>query len=79
MIKWFQMLIEVSFPLIDPEFSSFIDILLENLIPQIGAWIWKTPSAHYFSGVGISFKPCLLFKKIFSSDLFFDVLIIGLI
>ena len=29
-----------------------IDILVEKLTPQIGDWIWKTPSAHYSSGIG---------------------------
>ena len=24
-----------------------IDIVFEKLTPQIGDWIWKTPSAHY--------------------------------
>ena len=38
-----------SFPLID--LTWVIDILFENLTPQIGDWIWKTPSAHYASGV----------------------------
>ena len=55
-----------------------IDILFENLTPQIGDWIWKISSAHYVSGVGISYKTCLLFQKIFDGDSIFDVLIIGL-
>ena len=41
---------QVSFSLIG--LTWVIDILLEKLTPQIGDWIWKTPSAHYFSWVG---------------------------
>ena len=29
-----------------------IDILVEKLTPQVGDSIWKTPSAHYSSGIG---------------------------
>ena len=35
---------QVSFSLIGPDLSYWS--------PQIGDWIWKTPSAHYFSWVG---------------------------
>ena len=55
-----------------------IDTWFEKLIPQIGDWIWKTPSAHDVSWLAISCNACLLFWKILSGDLFFDVLIIGL-
>ena len=55
-----------------------IDTLFEKLSPQLGAWIWKKPSVQYASGVGISYKACLLFKNIFKGDLFFDVLILWL-
>ena len=53
-------------------------ILLEKLTtPQVGDWSWKTSSANYASGVG-DFMILPFFKKIFSGDLFFDVLIIGI-
>ena len=72
------MLSQVSFPLIDPDVGYWYIIWKVNTTPEIRDWIWKTPSAHYASGVGISYKSCLLFKTFFSGDLFFYVLIIGL-
>ena len=76
MVKRFQWSSQVQF--LSLILSRVINILFEKLTPQIGDWIWKAPCAHYFSGVGISCKACLLFLNFFSGDLFVDVLIIGL-
>ena len=55
-----------------------IDILFKNLTPEIVVWIWKASVAHYAYGtVEISFKACLLFN-VFSGDLHFNGLIIGI-
>ena len=52
MVKRFQMLSQVSFPLIDPDVGYWYIIWKVNTTPEIRDWIWKTPSAHYASGVG---------------------------
>ena len=40
-----------------------INILIEKLTSQIGDWIWKTPSAHYASGVGDLIESLSYFYK----------------
>ena len=50
-----------------------IYVLYEKLTQQIGDWIWKTSSAHSLSG----FWRCHV-KPVFSGDLLFNVLILGL-
>ena len=57
-------------------FTWGIDKLFERLTLQIGSLIWKTPLSHYVSElVGLSVS----FINIFSVDLYFDALIIGLL
>ena len=51
MVKRLQRLSQVDFSL-SLTLTWIIDILFEKLTPQVGRWIWKTPSAHYASGVG---------------------------
>ena len=54
-----------------------IDILFETLTP-IGDWIWKnTLCTLYLKGWGYQEKP-VFFSNLFSGDLYFDALIIGL-
>ena len=54
------------------EFDLDLDIIFEKLTVQIGGGIWKTPSAHYVSGVEV------FFFNMFSSGLYFNALIIRL-
>ena len=63
-VKRYQSLIQVSFPLIDP---------------GLGYWyiIWKVNTTNRGSNLKNTFctcKACILFKKIFSGDLLFDIL-----
>ena len=55
-----------------------IDILFENLTPEIGGWIWKTHFAYSASGWWRFITKPVFYFNIFCGDLHFDASIMGL-
>ena len=69
-------MLQVQFPFM-LTLTRGIDILFEKLTPETGGWIWKAPFGLCVWGWGFHANPAHSFN-IFSDDLNFDALILGL-
>ena len=74
MVKSFQRSSQIKFS----SHWSWSELLIYYLTQQLEDWTRKTLLHTMSLALEISCKACLLFKKFFSGDLFFDLLIIGL-